>query len=485
MQKKKKIICLGIALMLLTIIVCLFILDYPSKLDIYINNVKVILSSDDVDNIINISSLNSQDDTLVKVKTLNKIDVKVNGKKLINYLNTNIGKIDINDENQIKVEIKFKGNSEYTTYYINTLPDNFLEYEATNNGDTYDGNYYMTTYTADQSTSYVFKINKNGKILYYKKCEGFCSQFRKETSSKGKARYVYTAQDMNYGAELDMTDLSGKMIVMDENYKVIDEVKYIENSKSNNDKTYTIFEYIDDNHYLVTTSSREKSLSILNNKEVVLVENNIQEIKNGKIVFEWRSSDHKELYDYVIDKKTISLDADNDYLHINKVIVDPKDNNLIASFRSISAILKIDRKTGDIIWSLGGKKDDFGLTTKQKFAYQHSLSFTSDHSLMIFDNGDNRPALGIKNQSRVVKIKYNEENKNVESYTSYELDNVYSMAMGSVQVIDEDNDVFLISFGSGIFSEGPVKLIDFKNNKELFTFNLLSNKMMFIAQKAE
>ena len=485
MKKQQKLLCLMGILLLLLVVYYVFILDYPAKLDVYINDVKVTLDIDDTENVINIDSLNAEDDTLFRVKTLKKIDVKVNNKRVINYLKTNIGKTKINDNNQIKLEIKFKNEDKYKTYYINTLPDNFLEYNTENNGDIYEGDYYMTTYTADEATSYVFKINNSGDILYYKKCEGFCSQFRKEMSSSGKPRYVYTAQDMDEGAELDMTNLSGKMIVMDEDYKVIDEVKYIENSKTNNDKTYTIFEYIDDNHYLVTTSSREKSSTIIKNKEVVLVENNIQEIKNGKILFEWRSSEHKELYDYVFDKNIISTDSDNDYLHINKIIVDPKDNNLIASFRSISTILKIDRNTGEIIWSLGGKKDDFNLKSKQKFAYQHSLSFTSDHSLMIFDNGDNRPLLGIKNASRVIKIKLDEKNNMVEKYQDYKLKNIYSMAMGSVQVIDEEKDVFLISFGTGIFSEGPVKLIDFKNNKELFTFNLLSNKMMFTVQKAD
>ena len=407
----------------------------------------------------------------------------MNDKKIINYLNNNIGKLEITDENKIRIDIKFKDTKEYKTYYINTLPDSFLEYSIVNNGDNYDGNYYMTTYTMDQATSYVFKVDNNGNILYYKKCEGFCSQFRKEESKEGKARYVYTAQDMEEENELDMTNLSGKMIIMDENYKVMDEVKYIENSKSNNDKTYTIFEYLDDYHYLVTSSSREKTSSIEGMKELTLIENNIQEIKNGKVVFEWRSSEHKELYDYIEDLKSLNIEEENDYIHINKIIIDPKDNNIIASFRNISTILKIDRKTGKIIWTLGGKGDDFGLTKDQKFGYQHSLSFTSDHSLMIYDNKDNRPALGIKNESRIIKINLDEENKKVEKYTDYRLENVYSMAMGSVQVIDEENDVFLVTYGTGMFSKGPVELIDFKNNKTLFTFNLLSNKMMFSSQK--
>lgn len=484
MKKSNKIIIGIVAVVMISLVIIFYKIDYPSKVLIYINDEKITLSKNDKDHEMNLSTLNNSKDTKVVVKTLSKVNIKINNHKLINYVSYNMGIQKISEDNRIKIEVKFSNSKKYTTYYINTLPDNFLEYDVENNGNKYSGNYYMTSYTADTSTSYVFKVNNSGDILYYKKCEGFCSQFRTVTSSKNKTRYVYTAQDMSDTKEIDMNNVYGKFIVMDENYKIIDEVKYLENDKSNQDKTYTIFEYLDDNHYLVTSSSREK-VSIPNMNELTLIQNNIQEIKDGKVVFEWRSSEHSELYDYVENLKALSKEEANDYLHINKVIVDPSDNNIIASFRNISTILKIDRKTGDIIWALGGKKDNFNLKESEKFAYQHSLSFTSDHSLLIYDNGDNRPVLGIKNQSKVVKINLDEENYKVNSYQSYELKNVYSMAMGSVQVVDEENEVYLISYGTGIFNKGPVQLIDFKNEKTLFSFNLHSNKMMFSSQLAE
>lgn len=483
MENNKKIILLVGMIMMGVLGIYNFVLDYPEKIDVYINGEKITLSKDDENKEVNLVTLFATRENKVEVKGGLKNSVRVNGEKISPFKENEIGKIDINENNQIKLDVKFKGNNNFTTYYLNTLPTNFLDFEVENNGDEYDGIYYFTSYTADQSTSYVFNTNSDGDVLYYKKCEGFCQQFRKETSSDGKARYVYTAQDLTYGAVLDMNNIYGKLVVMDENYKVIDEVQYIENERTNNDKTYTIFEYIDDEHYLITTSSREKTNSLGNLGELTLIENNIQEIKDNKVVFEWRSAEHKELYDYILDMNTIKVDEENDYIHINKVIVDPEDNNLIASFRNISTILKIDRKTGDIIWALGGKKDNFNLTQEQKFGYQHSLSFTKDHSLMIFDNGDNRPALGITTKSSVLKIKLDENNKKVSSYNRYMLDNVNSMAMGSVQVIDEENDVFLVCFGTGIFKKGPVQLIDFKNNKVLFSLDLKTTKMMMSAQK--
>ena len=64
-----------------------------------------------------------------------------------------------------------------------------------------------------------------------------------------------------------------------------------------------------------------------------------------------------------------------DYVHVNSVAVDPKDNNLIVSMRNQYAVYKIDRETGAIIWILGGKADQFGITEDQQFIGQHYAQY--------------------------------------------------------------------------------------------------------------
>lgn len=482
-MKNKKVligICTTIILVIIVVIIML-ISKKQDRVELYVNSEKIILSSSDENTNINLNTFNFENDTIVKA--LGKVDIKVNGKKLKTNKEYNFGKIEISEKNIIKVDVVFGQDNVTKNYRINTLPETFPEYDATNNGDIYDGDYYMCTYAAQDATSYIFKTNSDGKIIYYKKVPGFCSRFRKQLSSSGQIRYIYTAQDMDDTSTVDMNNIYGKMIIMDNEYNVIDEVKYI-NTSGNNYKTYTIFEYIDDGHYIATSSEKQLVNNVPGMPELTVTQNNIEEIKNKEVVFEWKSEEHPELYDYIENINGMSLTETNDYLHINSVIIDPDDNNFLISFRNNSTIMKIDRKTGKIMWSLGGIKDEFGLTDYQKFGYQHCLSFTKNHELMIFDNGDNRPAQGIKTESRVLKIKLDEANKKIEQFNEYKLDNVYSMAMGSVQVIDEENDIFLVTYGTGIFSKGPVELIDFKNNISLFTFNLHSNKMMFSSQKS-
>ena len=47
-----------------------------------------------------------------------------------------------------------------------------------------------------------------------------------------------------------------------------------------------------------------------------------------------------------------------DYFHINSIDVD-HDDNLLLSARNTSAVYKIERESGEVLWRLGGKKSDF------------------------------------------------------------------------------------------------------------------------------
>src|SRR5215210_1358962 len=75
-----------------------------------------------------------------------------------------------------------------------------------------------------------------------------------------------------------------------------------------------------------------------------------------------------------------------DYFHINSIDVD-HDDNLLISARETSTIYKVDRKTGEVVWRLGGKKSDFEIGPGTRFAYQHDARRQRDGTITIFDNG--------------------------------------------------------------------------------------------------
>ena len=108
------------------------------------------------------------------------------------------------------------------------------------------------------------------------------------------------------------------------------------------------------------------------------------DIETGEVIFEWRSLDHVDVGESYYDPPD---DPTNrfDYFHINSVDVDV-DGNWLISARRTSAVYKIDRNSGEVIWRLGGEKSDFEIEENDRFAYQHDARRQSDGTITLFDN---------------------------------------------------------------------------------------------------
>ncbi len=80
------------------------------------------------------------------------------------------------------------------------------------------------------------------------------------------------------------------------------------------------------------------------------------DIKTGLVMFEWHALDHVPLsYSYFTPKSPGFV---FDPYHMNSVGFD-RASNLIISMRNTSAIYSVDRNTGQITWTLGGKHSSF------------------------------------------------------------------------------------------------------------------------------
>jgi Arylsulfotransferase (ASST) len=117
-----------------------------------------------------------------------------------------------------------------------------------------------------------------------------------------------------------------------------------------------------------------------------ILEGGIQEldIKTGHVLFEWHSIDHVRLVEsyYRLPKDPGRV---FDYFHVNSIEID-HDGNLLVSARNTHTIYKISRRTGRILWRLGGKRSDFTLGRGVRFAWQHDARRRPDGALTLFDN---------------------------------------------------------------------------------------------------
>jgi len=97
---------------------------------------------------------------------------------------------------------------------------------------------------------------------------------------------------------------------------------------------------------------------------------------NGEIVWEWRSWEH---LDTGIDRITALQDPRDEWTHANGLAELP-NGNIIVSFRQISTVIIIDRKTAEIIWKLGAPP----------LSGQHAPMPLTNGNLLLFDNGPHR-----------------------------------------------------------------------------------------------
>ncbi|MBK7576712.1 MAG: aryl-sulfate sulfotransferase [Ignavibacteria bacterium] len=170
----------------------------------------------------------------------------------------------------------------------------------------------------------------------------------------------------------------------------------------------------------------------------------------GRTLFSWHSKDHIPVTD-AADGVELTQ-ALVDYLHINSIWKDT-DGNYLASCRHLDEIIKINGVTGDIMWRLGGSKSKHNEFTWLNdttdnfigFSHQHSAVRTSSGTLLVFDNGNLKPA---PQRSRAIELDIDEDAKTVRRVWEFRpTPDLYAATMGSVQELENGN--VLIGWGNG------------------------------------
>lgn len=165
----------------------------------------------------------------------------------------------------------------------------------------------------------------------------------------------------------------------------------------------------------------------------------VQEIDVSKnVVFQWRSWDHVQ----ITDSYAINLTAANvDYIHGN-AISPTVDGNLLVSCRHFDQVMKIDRMTGEFIWRMGGKNNEFtfvnDISDTTGFWRQHDIRMLPNGNITLFDNGN----FHTPPYSRGVEYQLDEPNRTATRVWEYRNspDN-YGFFMGNVQRLPDGGSV--------------------------------------------
>src|SRR5919204_2109994 len=151
---------------------------------------------------------------------------------------------------------------------------------------------------------------------------------------------------------------------------------------------------------------RGTALITIYHREGRVLDSIVQEVEvaSGRVLLEWRSIDHvppAESYVPLSAGGGSSPLAKGDYFHVNSLEVEP-DGNLLVSARNTSALYEIDRRTGEVLWRLGGKRSDFRMGPGTRFAWQHDARRQPDGTITLFDD-EAAPPLG--KRSRAIRLR--------------------------------------------------------------------------------
>lgn len=160
---------------------------------------------------------------------------------------------------------------------------------------------------------------------------------------------------------------------------------------------------------------------------------------SGNLIFEWDALNHYNITD--VDEGVDLTQPEIDFNHFNAVEFD-KDGNFLISARNLDEITKVNQRTGDIIWRMGGRNNQFTfINDTLGFSRQHDIRRLSNGDISIFDNGDFHP----DQLSSVVEYKLDEVNKTATLVNRIYYDNIYTMTEGSVEELPAGNKI--ISWG--------------------------------------
>jgi len=189
--------------------------------------------------------------------------------------------------------------------------------------------------------------------------------------------------------------------------------------------------------------------------------NVIREIDaNKQVIFEWHTFDHIPITDSFqeLTRQTI------DYAHINSIALDPLDNTVLISLRTTSEIVKISRSTGEVVWRLSGKGNDFTFIGEHEenapyyTVGQHDVTRLLNGNLLYFDNGNIRgggPNPCDRDYSRGVEYYLDEVNMTATLVWEYRhTPDISAGCTGFVKQFDNGNT--LIDWGCAIRTAGTV-----------------------------
>lgn len=327
-----------------------------------------------------------------------------------------------------------------------------------------NGYYFIAPFSSDpnaKAAPSLGLIDKYGDLVWYRQMRGSVFDFK----------YHQKAGIFSY-AEGNWTGLGSKWYTMDQGFNMKDSL--VPQDAGTDNHEFLVLE--NGNLLMAGLNTKTIDCSTLNLKEKdrygdtasTVVGFVMQEFTpQGELVFNWSSFDHAPVTESFVE---MGYEYENWRYAQGNSIDEDTDGNLLVSFRCLCSVYKIDRKTGEVIWRLGGKSSDFEFVNDEGFSAQHDARRLPNGNISLFDNNN---LGGPDKASRAVEYKLDPDAKTATKVWEYlHGKRPQCSAIGNYQVLDKGHR--LINWGNCKRPLPSASLLD-QNDSLLFDLTFDDN----------
>ncbi len=321
------------------------------------------------------------------------------------------------------------------------LPEDFPAMDTKVLGETAEGYIFLAVYVKNENTGhYMMMLNNDGTPYYYKKIPNDKPVFDFKMQANGYFSYAQTIEQLTFTGGGNVTHY-----IMDNSFTVVDSFQmgngYIAEGHD--------FELLPNGHALMLSYDLQPmDLSEYGGAPRAFVSSSvIQEVDADKnVIFQWRSLDYYDIEDsYTANFNNLAFDP----IHVNSIHYD-YDGNILITPLGLREITKINRNSGEIMWRLGGKNNQFEwIGENAEFSQgHHDVTRLDNGNILLFDNTSKNSGM----TSRAVE--YNLDLDNMTATLAWEFapdPPVFGPFMASSQRLPNGNT--LIGWGGGSLSD--------------------------------
>ena len=189
---------------------------------------------------------------------------------------------------------------------------------------------------------------------------------------------------------------------------------------------------------IIGTANKPANLtSVGGPRNGTVIDQVVQEINiaTGRVRWQWDVDRHLSWNASYQDRPG---SAPWDFTHMNSVQQLP-NGNLLVSVRNTWGVYEISKRTGRILWELGGKHSSFKMGPGTRFEWQHDARMHRDGTITLFDDGSDGVHTS-ERQSRALRIRLDYKDHRatlVHAFTNHPP--LLSDSQGNVQVLPDGN----------------------------------------------